>query len=59
MKSRMRGIASHGLLEADFPDTSVVLEGTEYDGGDRVGTLVAEGGDGVNVEIVVTEGVIE
>lgn len=59
MKSRMRSLTSHGLLDADFPDVSVVLEDTEYDGGDLVGAMVAEGGTGVNVEIRVTEGVIQ
>lgn len=59
MKSRMRSIASHGLLEADFPAEADVRAGTSYDGGDLTGVLVVAGGDGVDVEIIVTEGVIE
>lgn len=58
-KSQLRSIVSHGLLPADFPAESDVRDGTDYDGGDLTGTLVNEGGDGVDVEIIVTEGVIE
>ena len=52
-------LLSHGLIPADFPAEADVELGVVYGEGAYTGTLSATGGDAVNVEIIVTEGVIQ